>query len=202
MAYDARRMSRVQLSFNTAVAAWVASAALVSTADARPASTGFFAEAGFGATKFLPPDGANAKLGPTVQIRVGRDLLSWVSLGIAVAASSHEATVPAPPVDEWFQLYRGGGDVRLGGLLGKVALFVEGGAGVSMLSSNILEKVMTVDPGERFSITFHGGAGIEYQLENRHYALGAAVDVVLAPQFDNVKLLDTRIYLRYTYGGG
>ena len=57
-------------------------ALLASTAEARPASTGFFAEAGFGATKFLPPDGANAKLGPTVQVRIGRDLFSWVSVGV------------------------------------------------------------------------------------------------------------------------
>lgn len=195
MFYDARCMSRVLLLFAVV-------AAMATQADARPASTGFVAEVGFGAVKFLPPDGANAKLGPALQVRVGRDLFSWVSVGLFVAASSHEATVPPPPEDEWFQLYRGGGDIRLGGLAGKVALFVEGGAGVSMISSNILEKVMTTEPGERFSITFHGGGGLEYQLENRHYAIGLAVDAFLAPQFDNIKAIDTRLYLRYTYGGG
>jgi hypothetical protein len=61
---------------------------------------------------------------------------------------------------------------------------------------------MTVEPGERFSIQFHGGAGLEYQLENRHYAFGVGVDAFLAPQFSAVKALDTRLYLRYTYGGG
>lgn len=196
MAYDAKCMRRVPLLV------LLGATALASSAEARPASTGFFAEAGLGATKFLPPDGANAKLGPTMQIRIGRDLFSWVSIGAVLAASSHEATVPAPPVDEWFQLYRGGADLRLGGLIGSVAVFAEGGIGVTMMSSNVLEKVMTVEPGERFSVGFHGGAGLEYQLQNRHYAIGAAVDAVLAPQFDNVKLLDTRLYLRYTYGGG
>lgn len=175
---------------------------LASSAHARPASTGFFAEAGFGAVKFLPPDGANAKLGPTMQVRVGRDMFSWLSLGVVVAASSHEATVPPPPEDEWFQLYRAGGDLRLGALAGSVALFAEGGLGFSMMSSNVLEKVMTVEPGEQFSITFHGGAGLEYQLQNRHYAIGAAVDGFLAPGFNNIKAIDTRLYLRYTYGGG
>jgi hypothetical protein len=29
-----------------------------------------------------------------------------------------------------------------------------------------------------------------------------AVDTFLAPQFDNIKAIDTRVYLRYTYGGG
>jgi hypothetical protein len=175
--------------------------ALASTAHARPASTGFFAEAGLGATKFLPPDGKNAKMGPTIEVRIGRDMFSWLSLGGLLAASSHEATVPPPPEDEWFQLYRISGDARIGGLLGKIGVFVEGGAGFTMMSSNILEKVMTIEPGERWSITFHGGAGGEYQLENRHYAIGLAVDGFLAPQFDNIKAIDGRLYLRYTYGG-
>ena len=37
-----------------------------------------------------------------------------------------------------------------------IALFVEGGVGASMMSSNVLEKVKILDPGEHFSITFHG----------------------------------------------
>jgi hypothetical protein len=172
------------------------------TAHARPASTGFFAEGGLGAVAFLPPDGESAAIGPSMEIRVGRDLFSWVSLGLLVAASNHEATVPPPPQGEWFQLYRGGGDLRLGGRAGAVAFFVEGGAGVSIISSNVLEKVMTLEPGEWWSITFHGGAGLEYQLENRHYAFGVGVDAFLAPQFSAMKAIDSRLYLRYTYGGG
>jgi hypothetical protein len=49
---------------------------------------------------------------------------------------------------------------------------------------------------------FHAGGGLEYQLENRHYAVGAAVDAFVIPQFDAMKAIDTRVYLRYTYGGG
>jgi hypothetical protein len=176
--------------------------ALTATVHARPASTGFFAEGGLGAVVFLPPDADHAAIGPSMQLRLGRDLFSWVSLGIYVAMSSHEATVPPPPQGEWFQLYRGGGDLRLGGRADRIAFFVEGGVGGSLMSSNILEKVMTVEPGERFSITFHGGGGLEYQLENRHYALGLAVDAFLAPQFEQLKAIETRLYLRYTYGGG
>jgi hypothetical protein len=176
--------------------------ALTATAQARPASTGFFTEGGLGAVVFLPPDADHAAIGPGMQIRIGRDLFSWVSIGAYIAVSSHEATVPAPPEGEWFQLYRGGGDMRLGGRANSVAFFVEGGVGGSLMSSNILEKVMTVEPGERFSITFHAGGGLEYQLENRHYALGAAVDGFYAPQFDQIKAIESRLYLRYTYGGG
>ena len=176
--------------------------ALSAPAAARPASTGFFAEGGLGAVAFLPSADADAAVGPAMNLRVGRDVFSFLSLGIYLAASSHEATVPPPPQGQWFQLYRGGADARLGGRLDSLALFVEGGIGGSMMSSNVLQKVKILDPGEHFSITFHAGAGAEYQLENRHYAVGVAVDAFLEPQFSNIRALDTRLYLRYTYGGG
>jgi hypothetical protein len=168
----------------------------------RIASTGFFAEGGLGAVAFLPHASKDAAIGPALSLRIGRDIFSWFSLGLFVSASNHEATVPPPPEGEWFQLYRGGADGRLGGRIERIAFFVEGGAGITMISSNVLEKVMITDPGEKFSITFHGGAGLEYQLENRHYAIGVGVDGFLVPQFATLKAIDSRLYLRYTYGGG
>ncbi len=167
--------------------------------EARPASSGWFAEGGLGAVAVLPPRSDDARPGPALTIRVGRDLVSWFSLGISLAASSHEATVPAPPEGEWFQLYRGGAEARLGGRFDRLALFLEGGVGLAALSSNVLGNVGVNDPGEVFSISFQIGAGFEYQLENRHYAVGLAVDAFLLPQFDAMRALDTRLYLRYTY---
>ncbi len=171
-------------------------------ADDRTASTGFFAEGGIGAVSFLPKASTDAAVGPSLDMRIGRDIFSWLSLGGFLAASTHEATVPPPPTGQFFQLYRGGADVRLGGRVGRIAFFLEGGIGAVMISSNVLEKVMITDPGERFSITFQGGAGLEYQLENRHYAFGIAADGFLIPQFDSIKAIDSRFYIRYTYGGG
>lgn len=168
-------------------------------AAARPASTGWYAEGGIGAVVFLPGASDDAAVGPAFNARIGRDLFSWLSVGISLAASSHEATVPPPPDGEWFQLYRGAGDVRLGGRLDRLALFVEGGAGVAMISSNVLGKVMITESGERFSIAFQVGGGAEYQLENRHYAFGVGVDAFLLPQFDALRAIDARLYLRYTY---
>jgi len=176
--------------------------ALTAPAAARPASTGFFAEGGLGAVAFLPSADADAAVGPAMDLRIGRDVFSFLSLGVYLAASSHEATVPPPPEGQWFQLYRGGVDARIGGRLDHIALFVEGGIGASMMSSNVLQKVKILDPGEHFSVTFHAGAGGEYQLENRHYAVGLAVDAFLEPQFANIRALEPRLYLRYTYGGG
>jgi hypothetical protein len=168
-------------------------------ASARPASVGWFAEGGLGAVKFLPKASSDAALGPSLNLHIGRDLFSWLSVGIDLAASSHEATVPPPPKGEWFQLYRGCGDARIAGTIARFGLFVEGGAGIAMISSNVLGRVMITDPGERFSIAFQAGAGIEYQLENRHYAVGLAADGFLLPQFDAIRAIDSRLYLRYTY---
>ena len=174
-------------------------AALCGAAHARPASTGWFAEGGLGAVAFLPKASKDARLGPALNLRIGRDLFSWLSIGIDLAASSHEATVPPPPEGEWFQLYRGCGDARIAGTVARFGFFVEGGAGIAMLSSNVLGRVMITDPGEKFSIAFQAGGGVEYQLENRHYAFGLAADGFLLPQFDAIRAVDSRLYLRYTY---
>lgn len=169
------------------------------TAGARPAATGWFTEGGLGAVAFLPEASRDAAIGPTLDLRVGRDLFSWLAVGITLAASSHEATVPPPPEGEWFQLYRGGGDARLTLRFDRLAIFLEGGAGLAMISSNVLGRVMITGPGEEFSIAFSAGAGVQYQLENRHYAVGLAADGFLLPQFDSIRAIDSRLYLRYTY---
>lgn len=175
-------------------------AMLASAAEARPASSGWYAEGGLGAVNFLPPRASDAAaVGPALGVRLGYDLFSWFSFGVQVAASSHEATVPAPPEGEWFQLYRGAGDARLTGRFDRLALFAEGGVGVTMISSNVLGKVMLTDPGEKYSILFQVGAGFEYQLENRHYSVGLGVDGFTAPQFEKMRGLDSRAFLRYTY---
>lgn len=170
-----------------------------SAAAARPASSGWYAEGGLGAVAFLPSASDAAAIGPGLTLRLGRDLFPWLSLGLVLAASSHEATVPPPPEGEWLQLYRGAADARIGGLIGRIALFAEGGAGVAMISSNVLGKVMITEPGEELTLVAHAGVGIEYQLENRHYAVGLGASALLLPQFDATRALDARIYLRYTY---
>lgn len=168
-------------------------------AQARPASTGTFVEAGMGATAYVGKTSSYSSIGPTLAVRIGRDLFSWFSLGAYLGASVHEATVPPPPEGEYYQLYRGGADARIGGRFDRVALFVEGGAGLAMISTNVLGKVMVTEPGERFSLLVHGGAGAEYQIENRHYAFGLAVDGWMAAQFDTATAVESRLYLRYTY---
>lgn len=193
------RMGRAACRLAGSAAIAVIVGGLGGVATARPAAKGWYAEGGLGAVSYLPSAADDAAIGPALGLRVGRDLFSFLSVGVQLAASSHEATVPAPPEGEWFQLYRAAADARLTGRFDRLALFAEGGAGVGLISSNILGKVMITDPGEKYSILFQGGAGFEYQLENRHYSMGLGVDVFLLPQFDALKAIDARAFLRYTY---
>lgn len=189
-------MGRTALGLASTVALTVT---LGGIAEARPASTGWYAEGGLGAVAFLPTASDAAAIGPGLGIRFGRDLFSWLSLGLQIGASSHEATVPPPPEGEWVQFYRSSADLRLTGRFDRLALFAEGGAGVGMISSNVLGKVMITEPGEQFSLLIQAGGGFEYQLENRHYSIGLAADVLIFPQFDAIKAIDARAFLRYTY---
>jgi hypothetical protein len=172
---------------------------LPAAAGARPASRGLFTEAGVGATGVVGAHRADAAIGPLLVVRLGYDLAGWLSLGVQLGASSHEATVPPPPRGEWFQLYRGQADARLGVRAGALVVFVEGGAGGAYLSTNVLDRVGVTEPGRPFSLAINAGGGLEYQIRNRHYALGLAGDGWLLPGFDALTGVDVRLYLRYTY---
>ena len=191
------RSRRWSLGSPLAAAALVAAAA--APAAARPASVGFYSEAGLGATGFLGDASGWSAVGPALDVRAGRDLWEWLSIGVHLEASSHEATVPPPPVGEYYQLYRGYADGRLGFRVGAIAVFAEGGAGLAYMSSNVLQKVRILDPGERFGFAFSAGGGAEYQLQNRHYAVGLAGGWWLIPDFASLQGIDGRLYLRYTY---
>jgi hypothetical protein len=180
-------------------AAAIAAVAGVRTADARPASTGFYTEAGLGATMVLAEGRDDVAIGPSMELRIGYDLFSWLSVGVHLEASSHEATVPPPPEGEYLQLYRGFADGRLGFRVGAVAVFAEGGAGAAVVSTNILQLAGFLDAGEQAALAFTGGGGAEYQLQNRHYAFGLSGSWWLIPGFDGLQGADARIYLRYTY---
>jgi hypothetical protein len=171
------------------------------TASARPASQGAYAEAGMGAVATIGKAASWTQPGPALSLRLGYDLFAWFSVGVAADASTHEATVPPPPEGEYVQLYRARADARLTARVQMIALYAEGGAGAAMLSSNVLAKVVVQDPGERFSLVFAGGGGVEYQLQNRHYAVGVGAAYWLAPGFDAVAGVEVRLFLRYTYGG-
>ena len=168
-------------------------------ADPRLASKGPYSEASVGATGFIGTSGEYSHPGPAFGLRAGVDLFSWFSLGALLAMEVHEANVPPPPEGEYFQLYQGGADGRISVPIARVNLFGDGGIGLARISTNVLAKVDVLDPGEQYSPYFAAGGGLEYQLGNRHYASGIAVQWQLLPAFAASQTLGARLYLRYTY---
>lgn len=169
------------------------------SADAAKYSTGFYAEAGLGATGFLGQTGAYAAPGPAFGLRAGYDLFSWFSVGALLAGSTHEATVPPPPEREYFQLYHLAADGRLTVRYRRVAVFAEGALGLAILNTNVLEKVSVTDRDERSSIAFTGGGGIDYHTQNRHFSFGLAGGWTMYSGFAASQSVSIRLYLRYTY---
>ena len=174
-------------------------AELPASAEPRPRASGFYAEADFGARGFLGQAADYSAMGPIASVHLGYDLFSWLSIGGQLSASTHEATVPPPPEGELYQLYGGGGEARISVPIGPMAIFADGAIGLSLISTDVLVKVMVLDPGEELTPFFSAGGGLEYQLQNRHYALGVAGDWTLLPKFDATQAVSGRAYLRYTY---
>ncbi len=168
-------------------------------AEPRAAAVGPYAEASLGAAGFLGAGGQYSHPGPAFAVRGGVDVFSWLSLGARVELETHQADVPPPPEGEYFQLYIGAADGRLGFQVGRVALFADGSLGLAFMSTNVLAKVDLVGPGESWSPLLSAGGGLEYQLQNRHYAFGLAGQWSVLSSFAGMQSLGGRAYLRYTY---
>src|SRR5262245_16361571 len=121
-------------------------ASLPDSAEAQHYASGIYAEMELGATSFIGDAGDYVAPGPVFGLRGGYDLFSWLSVGGILTASTHEATVPPPPEQEFFQIYLLGADGRLSARLGKIALFGEGALGFAAVSTNVLDKVAVPEP--------------------------------------------------------
>lgn len=165
----------------------------------RPVSVGPYAGVDLGVRGAVGKNRPYVGPGPSLALHAGSDLFSWLSLGGRLELSSHEATVPPPPEGEYFQIYSAGGEARLSLRVLRMSVYAEGALGLAAVSTNILEKVDILEAGERFSPMLSAGGGLEYQLQNRHYALGLAGQWSLLSAFERLQTWDGRLYLRYTY---
>lgn len=189
-------MIRLRLAFAAALAGALC---LPQVAAARPSSSGVYAEAGLGAAALVGNAGQYSQAGFSADLRVGYDVFSWLAIGGRLGIQNHRARVPPPPEREYYQVYVATAEARISIPIGALALFFDGGVGMSAMSTNVLAKVDVLDPGERASIRFAGGGGIEYQLQNRHLALGLGGEAALMPAFAGAVSTGGRLYLRYTY---
>lgn len=179
----------------------IAVGAIANTAHAedRPVSVGPYAQVGIGGQKMVGKTKRRTNEGPTMALHVGTDLFSWLSVGGRLDLASHEVVLPRPPDGEYTQFYTGAGEARLSLAIGPVAAFAEGSLGYSMVSTNVLETVDILEPGERFSPSIGAGGGFEYQLQNRHYAFGLGGHWNMLTKFARMHTVNVAAHLRYTY---
>ncbi len=171
----------------------------VAKAESRPVSVGPYAQVGIGAQKMAGKTKRRTNEGPALALLLGTDVFSWLSVGGRLDLASHEVVLPRPPEGEYTQLYSGAGEARLSISMGRVALYAEGIIGYTMISTNVLETVEILDPGERFSPLIGGGGGLEYQLQNRHYAFGLGGEWNMLTEFAKMHTVTVAAHLRYTY---
>lgn len=180
---------------------WCLAAQSVRSASAedRPVSVGPYAQVSMGGNAAIGKAKDYAAQGPALRLQAGTDIFQWLSVGGRVSLASHEATVPAPPEGEYMQFYEGAAEARLSFNIGRIAVYGEGTLGYSAVSTNILEKVDLLEPGERYSPTIGAGGGLEYQLQNRHYAFGLGGHWTLFQAFDGLQMAGALAHMRYTY---
>jgi hypothetical protein len=168
--------------------------ALPSAADAR---VRFFSEADLGGRFFLGPGKDNAAIGPVFGVGAGLAFTSWLQLGVVAGTSVHEATVPPPPDKEYFQLYTGAAELRLGFRVGRVGLFAQGRGGLGIVSTNILDSVGITEPEKHWGLMFGAGGGLLVHTGNPRFAFGLGGDWATFPSFDSLQTVTVRLFLRY-----
>jgi hypothetical protein len=157
----------------------------------------FFSEGDLGGRFFLGSGGQNAALGPNFGVSAGAQFTSWLHLGVAVGTSLHEATVPPPPDQEFFQLYTGAAQVRLGFRVGRVGIFVQQQSGVGIISTNILDDVGITQPDRHWSPFLGAGGGLIIHTGNPRFSFGLGGDWAMYPTFDSLQTVNVRLFVRY-----
>jgi hypothetical protein len=168
----------------------------------RKFARGFFASGELGALVYLGRATQYAGAGPTFGVRLGYDLTRWLAVQAHVSGASNDASVPPPTVGQSFQTYLYAGEVRAGVQLRRFNLFLEGGAGLTQLSNNVLDQVAlsaAATGGSLFSLAIIAGAGLDYHTLNRHFSVGLDADWVFMPSFAATSALAVTAYLRYTH---
>jgi hypothetical protein len=157
----------------------------------------FFSEGDLGGRFFLGTGGENAALGPVFGVRVGAAFTSWLHLGVVVMTSVHEATVPPPPDEEFFQLYTGAAEVRLGFRIGRIGIFAQQQGGIGIVSTNILDDVGITQPDRHWSPFIGAGGGLIVHTGNPRFSFGAGGDWTMYPAFDSLQTVTIRLFVRY-----
>jgi hypothetical protein len=199
-----KTFSLVAVLLASALAGGVARAQVISEQapppfpDAKKFSRGFYAQGEVGALTFVGGNaGKYAGAGEAFGVRLGYDLLRWLSVQGHLIGASADSRLPGPEHGQAFQTLIYTAEAHGQVQIRRVGLFAEAGAGIAQIPSNVLDAAGVTD-GHHFSLAVVAGGGIEYHTLNRHFAIGAGADYVWLADFSKSSAIAAQAFLKYT----
>jgi hypothetical protein len=166
--------------------------------DPKKFSRGFYAEGDLGALAFAGGNaGKYAGAGPAFGVRLGYDILRFLSVQAHIMGSSAQTRLPGPVEGQSFQTLIYGAEAHGQVQIRRVGLFAEAGAACAQIPSNVLDAAGITD-GHHFSLTVVAGGGIDYHTLNRHFSFGAGADYLWLANFGKSNAIAAHAFLKYT----
>lgn len=165
--------------------------------DPKRFARGFYAQGELGALVYVGHAGRYAGPGPSFSLRLGYDLLRWLSIQAHVLGSSGRVTVPGPTDGQAYQTFLYGGEAHAQLQLRRVGLYVEAGAVAAHIPSNVLDDA-AVTGGRKISLAVVAGGGIDFHTLNRHFSIGLGADYLWLASFGKSSAVAAQAFLKYT----
>jgi hypothetical protein len=158
---------------------------------------GLYTEGEVGAVAFFGRAGDNVSPGFAIGTRLGYDLTRWLALQLHALGSTHETKSDGPAGGQLLQTYQGTAEGKATLRFGQLSVFLEGGAGVARLSTNLLYTLGLAK--FRTGLTAGGGAGLDYHSLSRHFSVGVRGGYFWLRDLSGSQDLIATTYLRYTF---
>jgi hypothetical protein len=161
---------------------------------------GIYGEAEVGTLLFVGDAGSSVGPGAVVGVRLGYDVFRWVALQVHVAGSTHTTTFrDMPQSGQILQFYQGSAELKLTMRFNRVAASAMGGAGLALISSNLLGTTGLTEPDVQNTLVYLGGLGADYHTMSRHFSFGLAATFAKYQRLRTTGAIAATAYVRYTF---
>lgn len=158
---------------------------------------GFFVEGAVGPLIPVGPTSDVLSPGFGATARVGYEIRRWFAL--AAHATGSVSRYDDGVLDrELFQQFWYLGEARFGIPFRRFLIAVQGGAGVTQVSSNLLQIAEIAPDNRRFAFSYDASVAFDIHSLSRHFSGGLVATYFGVPAFDNAGAVTIGLYLRYT----
>ncbi|MEO6951428.1 MAG: adventurous gliding motility protein CglE [Polyangia bacterium] len=165
--------------------------------DPKHFARGFYAQGELGALVYVGRAGKFAGPGPAFSVRLGYDILRWLSIQAHVLGSSGQVNIPGPTDGQSFQTLVYGGELHGQVQIRRVGLYAEAGAAAAHIPSNVLDDA-GITGGHKISLAVVAGGGLDFHTLNRHFSFGVGADYLWLASFSKSSAVTAQAFLKYT----